>query len=624
MTKKNVASLEEIRHSSEHILTYCLSQLFRGSKNIVMAHGPATEEGFYTDFANDGEGEIGEKDFEKIEREMQKIIEADWEFKSYEVSLSEAVDFWANNRFKKETIATIAVQREAQSSGSPEVTFYVLATKEKMEQLEEKWWMDVTFEEMLKRGYFVDLCMGPHVKKTSEIGAVKLLSMSGAYWQNNEQNEMLTRITGTAFATREELDNYLTMMEEAKKRDHKKLGRELDLFSFDCDCPGAVFWHEKGMVIWNELEKLGKKLRRDHGFIQIKTPMMAKNGLWVTSGHWDHYKDDMFQFRRSEDDVDGGCDDNNAIYCLKPMDCPFNIKIYQTRQRSYRELPVRYTEIGQVFRNEKSGELNGLFRVREITQDDSHILCREDQVSAEIANLLEAVKKYYEKLGLTPSYFLSTMPDDHLGEEATWNRAESDLMSALETEGIKYEVKEKDGAFYGPKIDVDIADSLGRKWQVATIQLDFQLPGRFGCEYVDAQNQKQVPVMIHAAIFGSFERMIGVLIEHHSGRLPWWLSPVQVAVLSVTDCCSEKAQEVGEKLRALGIRVEVDNDNERLGAKIRAVQAQKIPAHVVIGNKEVAGERMKIEINGEGLLDEDGKKLVERAEKLINEKTATV
>lgn len=557
--------LEKIRHSSEHILTYVVLQDL-GLDKITMALGPAIESGFYFDFAHSPDVEISATSFPRWEKAAKKIIQANWTMKEFTVDIPEAARFFAHNSFKQEILADIDTQT---------VTLFSLAPQEKNDKLTDLNGLD--FESAFKAGYFIDLCKGPHVEKTGEIGAFKLLRVAAAYWHGDEKNQQLTRIYGTAFASQEELDQYLVWLEESKKRDHKRIGKIQDLFSFHNISPGAVFWHPKGLLIWDTLERFGQDLRKKYGYLKIKTPEMAKVAMWQVSGHWDHYKDDMFSFQADDEQ-----------YCLKPMDCPFNIKIYQTRQRSYRDLPMRFTEIGHVFRNEQSGELNGLFRVREITQDDSHLLVREDQILAEIEGLLEMVKEYYQKLGLQPEYFLSTRPDDFMGEIDTWNLAEANLIEALTKQGINYALKEKDGAFYGPKIDVNIKDSLGRSWQVATIQLDFQMPGRFGCEYIDAEGKKQVPVMIHAAIFGSYERMIGILLEHYAGRLPLWLAPVQVKILPIADRHLDYAKEVQAVLEQANFRSEIDDRSERLNAKIRLAQEQQIPVMLVIGDGELA------------------------------------
>jgi threonyl-tRNA synthetase len=426
---ENPENLEKIRHSCEHVLTYAMLKML-GSDRIIPALGPATADGFYFDFEvkNDSsvDGDEGEKPLEitpalfpKLEKEMQKIIQANWGLKHCEMLMSEALDFFAANPYKKELLEELGAQ------GETKVGVYILAPREKLDLLQDTFYIDTSWQHWWDKGYFVDLCKGPHVENLREIKVFRLLRVAGAYWRGNEANQMLTRVYGTAFENKEALEQYLDFLEEAKKRDHKRLGRELDLFHFEPTSPGCVFWHPNGMAVWDALEKLGQDLRRKYGFVKIKTPEIAKSDLWKTSGHWDHYRDDMFIL-----DVD------DEQYCIKPMDCPFNIQIYNSRQHSYRDLPVRYTEIGHVFRNEKSGELNGLFRVREITQDDSHIFLREDQISSEISNILKMVREYYEILGVEPKLFLSTMPDDHLGEVATWERAEAALREALDSEGL--------------------------------------------------------------------------------------------------------------------------------------------------------------------------------------------
>ena len=565
---------ESLRHSAEHVLTYVMLRDL-GIDKITPAMGPAIETGFYFDFDKTSEVEISVASFPKWEKEMSKIIKAGWTMKRIVVDLPEAARFFAANPYKQEILHELA--------NDEQITLYSLASKDKNAQLDEQKIAQFDFASAFAAGYFIDLCKGPHVENVSEIKAFKLLRVAAVYWRSDEKKQQLTRIYGTAFAEQKELDEYLSWLEEVKKRDHKRIGKEQDLFSFHAVSPGAVFWHPKGLIIWEILENFGQKLRRKYGYQKIKTPELAKSDLWKTSGHWDHYREDMFVFDVDQED-----------YCLKPMDCPFNIKIYQTKQRSYKDLPIRYTEIGHVFRNEKSGELNGLFRVREITQDDSHLLIREDQILEEVNRLLQMVQEYYARLGLQPEYFLSTRPDDFMGEIETWNKAEANLIEVLTKREINYALKEKDGAFYGPKIDVNIKDSLGRSWQVATIQLDFQLPGRFGCEYIDKDGQTKIPVMIHAAIFGSYERMIGVLLEHYAGRLPIWLAPVQVKILPIADRHLEYAQKVAEKLLMADFRVEIDERSERLSAKIRDAQVEQIPVMLIIGDGEVETETVTL------------------------------
>jgi threonyl-tRNA synthetase len=544
-----------VRHSLAHILAIAAKDLFPGVK---LGMGPAIENGFYYDFEV-GEKPITEADLEKIQKRMEEIISSNLSFEQISLSRNETEEIFKDEPYKLELLKDIP---------DSEITVY-------------------------KTGGFYDLCKGPHVSSTSEIGTkgFKLHKIAGAYWKGDEHNIMLSRIYGFAFETEEGLENHLKMLEEAEKRDHKKLGRELDLFSFHPEAPGSAYWHEKGMILWDCLEKFGQSIRKKYGYIKIKTPQMAKNNLWMTSGHWEHYKDDMFVFNVDDE-----------TYCLKPMDCPFNIQIFQTRQRSYRELPIRYTEIGHVMRNEKSGQLNGLFRVREITQDDSHVFLREDQIEQEISNLIKMIQEYYSALDVEPKFFLSTRPDDFMGEISTWDKAEEDLKKVLTMHGIEYGLKDKDGAFYGPKIDVNISDALGRSWQVATIQLDFQLPGKFDCEYIDENGERKVPVMLHAAIFGSFERMIGILIEHYAGAFPFWLSPIQIKVVPVSENFMDYAEEVEKSLS--GFRVILDRSNETMGKKIRQAEVDKIPYTVIVGEKEKTNGTISVRKRGQQDLGE--------------------
>jgi len=543
--------LEIIRHSAAHVLAAAVLEMFPEAK---FGTGPAIENGFYYDF--DLPRTLIPEDLEILEEKMRAIIKANHPFEKAEPSIEEA-----------------------------RADFDKLGQVHKLELLSD---LEKTNEKIsvYKSGHFVDLCSGPHLDSTGEIktNAFKLTKISGAYWRADEKNKQMQRIYGVAFSSKDELKEYLHMIEEAEKRDHKKLGRELDLFSFHPEAPGSAFWHPKGMLIWNELEKFGKSIRKKYGNLEIQTPQLAKSILWKTSGHWDHYKDDMFYF-----------DVEKETYCLKPMDCPFNIKIYQTKQRSYKELPIRYTEIGRVMRNEKSGQLNGLLRVRSITQDDAHIFAMETQVEEEIMTLLKMVKEYYAVFAIEPTFYLSTRPENFMGEIHTWDKAENDLKQALAKENIKYELKEGDGAFYGPKIDIDMKDALGRRWQLATIQLDFQLPQRFELEYVSDDGSKQTPVMIHAAIFGSLERFIGIFIEHTGGNLPTWLSPTQVTIVPVSE---EKfgayALEVRNQLLEAGVRAEVDGSNESLGKRIREAEKQKVPNILIIGEKEMEAKSITL------------------------------
>ncbi|MEI8143430.1 MAG: threonine--tRNA ligase [Candidatus Berkelbacteria bacterium] len=561
MEKGNVLSVATVRHSLSHIMAAAVLEMFPDAK---LGIGPAIDNGFYYDF--DLSRPLVPADLKSLEKKMRELINKNLVFESHIESVEKAIEILK----KADQPLKIELVKELVSS---EPTFYEMK--------------DAATGETV----FADLCAGPHISSTIEIKEIgwKLDKIAGAYWRGDEKKPMLQRIYGLAFSTKEELVKYEEMVAEAAKRDHKKIGRDLDLFSFHPQSPGCPFWHEKGMIFWNALESFGKDIRKKYGYIEIKTPILAKNTLWITSGHWDHYKDGMFTF-----------ESGNDVYGLKPMDCPFNILIYKTKPRSYRELPIRYTEIGRVHRKEQSGELNGLLRVQEITQDDSHLFVREDQIGAEIKSLIKMIKEFYSKLTLKPEFFLSTRPEDYMGEISTWDKAEADLRKVLEDEKINYVLKEKDGAFYGPKIDVDIKDALGRSWQVATIQLDFQLPGRFDCQYIADTGEQKIPVMIHAAIFGSFERMIGILLEHFGGVLPVWLAPVQAKIIPITDKHVDYAKKIEAELIDKNIRVELDDRNESIGKKIREAETQKTPFMLIIGDKEIEAGKVALRQYGEG------------------------
>ncbi len=574
MSKNN---LEALRHSTAHVLAAAVLEMFPETK---FGAGPATENGFYYDF--DLPRTLIPEDLPLLEEKMRAIIETD-------------------NKFEEARISPNVAKEDFQKLGQ----------NYKLELIDE---LKTSGEQVCvyRAGSFVDLCAGPHIESTGKINleAFKLTKISGAYWKADENNPQMQRVYGVVFETKKELDEHLQMIEEAEKRDHKKLGRELDLFSFHPEAPGSAFWHPNGMIIWNELEKFGKYLRQKYGYQEIQTPILAKNNLWITSGHWDHYKDSMFYF-----------DVEKNTYCLKPMDCPFNIKIYQTAQRSYRELPIRYSEIGRILRNEKSGELNGLLRVRHLTQDDSHIFLTKKQVFDEISVLLGMTRKYYGVFGIEPKFFLSTRPKNFTGAAEDWDEAEKDLEQALKKEKVKYEIKAGDGAFYGPKIDIDIKDALGRRWQLATIQLDFQLPQRFELEYVDSDGRKKMPVMIHAAVFGSFERFIGIILEHFGGALPTWLSPMQAAIIPVSEKFNDYARKINSLLLDNNIRSSISDESEMLGKRISEAEKNKIPYMLVVGQKEAASDSISMRMRGDKkqeIVKLD--KFIERIKKEIEEK----
>ena len=554
-------SLEHLRHSLAHLLGAAVLELYPDSK---LAIGPAIDDGFYYDI--DINGKLSDTDLPKIEEKMREILKTWKNFEGKEVSADEARKVFKSNPFKEEIIA------ELEKAGE-KITLYT-------------------------SGNFTDLCRGGHVEDPSKIqgNSFKLSRLAGAYWRGSEKNPQLTRIYGYAFASKKELDAHLAMLEEAKKRDHRVLAQQLDLFSQHDVSPGAIFWHPKGMILWRELEKFIRDKNDTYGYGEVSTPVMVKKSLYETSGHWEHYRENGFWF-----DVD------EETYVLKPMNCPEATLIYSSTLRSYRDLPLRLAEpTGRLHRNELKGVLGGLFRVRQFTQDDAHVFCRPDQIDEEISALLQYTKEVYDTFGLPISFRLATKPDKAMGAPELWIKAESALKNVLKKLNIEYEVKSKDGAFYGPKIDIHAKDAIGREHQVATIQLDFQMPERFKLEYHDADSTIQRPVMIHRAIFGSFERFLGVLIEHYAGAFPLWLSPVQVAVITISENQQAFAESVVHKLKHAGIRAELHNQNETLGKKIRNAEMQKIPYLFVIGDKEVEAQSVAVRKRGGGHPPEDG------------------
>ena len=508
---------------------------------VRVAIGPSIEDGFYYDFAKSEP--FTPEDLAKIEEVMKEIAKADLPFQRQEMPREEAIRFFRerNEPFKVEILEGI---------DAPRVSLY-------------------------NQGDFIDLCRGPHVPSTGQVKHFKLLSSSGAYWRGDERNPMLQRIYGTAWLTKEELDKHLWRLEEAKKRDHRKLGRELDLYAFHDVSPGAPFWLPNGWVMVRELERFVREVLDARGYQEISTPILVNKKLWEESGHWDHYRENMFLVESEE-----------QVFGLKPMNCPESTLVYRHALRSYRDLPLRFADMGRLHRNERSGTLTGLMRVRQFTQDDAHIYCRLDQIQDEITAVLELVREWYKTFMLETFFKLSTRPEKSLGSDEQWQAAEAALHDALRANGLAFELNPGDGTFYGPKIDVDVQDALGRRWQVATIQVDFQQPDRFGLEYIDSDGQPKRPVMIHRAIFGSFERFVGVLVEHYAGAFPTWLAPVQARVLPISEKHIDYARTVHGRLRAARIRAELDDRNEKLGYRIRDAQVRKVPYMLVVGARE--------------------------------------
>jgi threonyl-tRNA synthetase len=535
------AQLDVMRHSAAHVLAKAVQQLYPGSK---LGIGPVIENGFYYDI--DIPAKISEDDLPRIEEAMREIIAAAEPFEREEWSKVQALEHYSSredNPYKREIIQDLA--------DNEQISFYRTGAD------------------------WVDLCRGPHVESSSQVGAFKLTSVSGAYWRGDEKRPMLQRIYGTAWQTQDQLDHYLWQVEEARRRDHRKLGRELELFFFDEVAPGQPFWLPKGLRIIHELEALLQRELDSRGYLEISTPSLVKSDLWKQSGHWDFYEQGMFKLEVEEED-----------YAFKPMNCPESTLVFGFKTRSYRDLPLRLAQTDRLLRNERSGTLNGLLRVRQLTMDDAHIFCRPDQIQAEIRGVLEFQKAIYDVFGLEPTYYLSTRPDKAIGDPAVWERAEADLKAALEQNELAYEVKHGEGAFYGPKIDVDIQDALGRPWQLNTTQLDFQQPERFQLEYIGEDGHAHRPVMIHRAIYGTYERFMAVLIEHYAGAFPLWLAPVQAVVVPIADRHLEYAESVAAQLRAADFRVEVDARREKMQAKIRDAQAQQVPYMLVVGDRD--------------------------------------
>lgn len=541
------------RHTGSHVLAQAVKRLH---PEIKLAIGPAIENGFYYDF--DAPAPFTPDDLAAIEKEMEKITRENLPLERFELPREEAIAYMEKlgEPYKVELIRDLPEDAV--------ISFY-------------------------RQGEFVDLCAGPHIASTGRFKNAKLMSVAGAYWRGSEKNKMLQRIYGTAFEKKADLDAYLTMLEEAKKRDHRKLGKELGLFTILDEGPGFPFFLPKGMVLKNELISYWREVHKRYGYVEIATPMILNRRLWETSGHWFHYKDNMYTTVIDDED-----------YAIKPMNCPGGMLAYKTEMHSYRDLPLRVAELGLVHRHELSGALHGLFRVRCFTQDDAHIFMTWEQMKDEIKGVIRLFDEIYSTFGLPYKIELSTMPEDHMGEEAVWDFATQTLRDAIVETGKPYTVNEGDGAFYGPKLDFHLSDCLGRTWQCGTIQLDMQLPERFELEYTGADGQKHRPVMIHRAAFGSIERFIGVITEHFAGAFPTWLAPEQVRVLPITDRAAEASRQAQAALAARGVRVECDLRNEKIGFKIREAQMQKVPYMLVLGDKEVAGGLVSVRSRRDG------------------------
>lgn len=552
VTLKDKEGLDVYRHTCAHVLAQAIKNIYPTSK---LAIGPVIENGFYYDI--DFNTPITQDDFEKIESEMQKIISAKTVIKRFELPKDEAIALMQkyNEDYKIELINDLP---EGET-----ISFY-------------------------KQGSFTDLCRGPHLPNTGKIKAVKLVSIAGAYWRGNEKNKMLTRIYGVAFAKKDEMQAYFDMIEEAKKRDHIKIGKDLQLFALMNEGKGFPFFLPNGMVLKNTLVDYWRDLHRKEGYVEIQTPIILTRNLWENSGHWDHYKDNMYTTKIDGEDC-----------AVKPMNCPGGMLVYKLAPHSYKDFPLRMAEMGLVHRHEKSGQLHGLFRVRCFTQDDAHIFMLPEQIADEIKGVVRLTDKIYKQFGFKYKVELSTRPENSMGSEEDWELATAALKQALDELELEYEINEGDGAFYGPKIDFHLQDSIGRTWQCGTIQLDFQMPQRFDLEYTGEDGQKHRPIMIHRAIFGSIERFIGILIEHYAGKFPVWLAPVQVKILPITDRTLDYAESVAAKLSAKGIRCEIDKRNEKIGYKLREAKLLKTPYVLVVGDKEAEENSVNVNKRGE-------------------------
>jgi threonyl-tRNA synthetase len=552
VTDKDADGVEILRHSTAHLLAYAVKELFPEAQVTI---GPVIENGFYYDFSY--KRPFTPEDLAKIEGRMAELAKKDYPVVREVWPRDKAVAFFRSigEHYKAEIIASIPAGED--------VSLY-------------------------REGDFVDLCRGPHVPSTGKLKVFKLMKVAGAYWRGDSRNEMLQRIYGTAWAKKDELDAYLHMLEEAEKRDHRKLGRQLDLFHLQDEAPGMVFWHPKGWVIWQEVEQYMRRVLGQNGYLEVRTPQVMDRVLWEKSGHWENYAEHMFTTKAEERD-----------YAVKPMNCPGHVQIFNQGIKSYRDLPLRLAEFGSCHRNEPSGALHGIMRVRGFVQDDAHIFCTEDQILSESAAFIDLLRRVYADFGFKDILVkLSTRPEKRLGSDETWDRAEAALAQALDDKGLKYELQPGEGAFYGPKIEFSLKDCLNRVWQCGTLQLDFSLPGRLGAEYVAEDNSRRQPVMLHRAILGSMERFIGILIEHHAGAFPLWLSPIHAVVMNISEHQADYAETVAEKLRMAGLRAVSDLRNEKISYKIREHSLQKLPYQVVVGDKEKAAGLVAVRARG--------------------------
>ncbi len=548
ITERDAEGLEVIRHSCAHLLAQAVKQLF---PKIQVTIGPVIENGFYYDFST--AHRFSPEDLDVLQKKMEELAAADYPVSRLVVSRDEAVKFFRNQgeEYKAEIIESIPADQQLS---------------------------------LYKQGEFVDLCRGPHVPSTGKLKAFKLMKLAGAYWRGDSKNEMLQRVYGTAWATKKELDEHLHRLEEAEKRDHRKLGKHLDLFHVQEEAPGMVFWHDKGWTIYLEIQNYIRRLLRQHGYQEVHTPQLVDRSLWERSGHWDKFKSNMFT-----------TESENRDYAVKPMNCPCHIQIYNNDLRSYRELPIRLAEFGSCHRNEASGTLHGLMRVRNFVQDDAHIFCTEDQIQPEVSAFIDLLFKVYKDFGFNEVIIkLSTRPEQRVGSDEVWDKAEKALEVALNNKGLTFDLQPGEGAFYGPKIEFSLKDSIGRVWQCGTIQVDFSMPGRLDAEYVAADSSRQVPVMLHRAILGSLERFIGILIEEHAGAFPLWLAPVQVVLMNITDAQASYVSTLEQQLARQGIRVISDLRNEKIGLKIREHTLQKVPYLLVVGGREMENNQIAV------------------------------